>query len=77
MNVHEVKNLILNSLPDAEVQVSDMTGTGDHFEVTVISRAFTGKPILEQHRIVFKALESEMDRGIHAVQVRTHAPEKT
>ena len=66
--------MLLAALPDAQVQVSDMTGTGDHFEIFVSSKSFAGRSLIEQHQMVHKALESEMDRGIHAVQIKTSHP---
>jgi stress-induced morphogen len=67
----EIQNLILASLPGARVSVQDMRGTGDHFEIEVVSQAFAGKPLIEQHKMVFAALEKEMDDRIHAVQLKT------
>ena len=67
----EIENIIRSVLPGSEIEVSDMTGTGDHFHIVVVSKAFAGKTILEQHRMVFQALEKEMDRRIHAVQLKT------
>ena len=65
--------MILAALPDAKIEVRDMTGTGDHFEISVISKNFSGKPIIEQHKMVFAALEKEMDKRIHAVKLKTKA----
>ena len=67
----EVKQMILSVLPGSRVSVNDMTGTGDHFDIVVASKDFAGKPLVEQHRMVFTALEKEMDRRIHAVQLKT------
>ena len=63
--------MILSVLPGAQVSVDDLTGGGDHFDILVVSKKFEGKPLLEQHKIVFAALEKEMDRRIHAVQLKT------
>ena len=70
----EVKNMILSALPDSQVMVRDLTGGGDHFDIVVLSRKFTGKTLIEQHQMVFAALEKEMDRRIHAVQLKTKTP---
>jgi len=72
----EVKEMILASLPDAEVEVTDMRGTGDHFEIRVVSKVFAGKSLIDQHKMVFGALEKEMDQRIHAVQLKTQVPKK-
>ena len=63
--------MVLSILPGAQVSVSDMTGTGDHFDIQVASKKFAGKTLIEQHQMVFAALEKEMDRRIHAVQLKT------
>lgn len=63
--------MIREKLPDARIEVRDMTGTSDHFEISVASAAFAGRSILEQHKMVFAALEGEMDKRIHAVQLKT------
>jgi len=71
MSPSRVKQLVLAKLPLAHVEVQDMTGTGDHFEVLVAAKEFAGKSLVEQHKMVFAALESEMDKGIHAVKLKT------
>ena len=65
--------MLLKALPEAEVRVEDMTGTGDHFEIFFSSKSFAGKSLIQQHQMVHRALESEMDRGIHAVQIKTRS----
>ena len=70
----EIKRLIQARIPGAEARVFDMTDTGDHFEIEVTSKEFAGKTLLEQHRMVYAALEAEMDKRIHAVKLRTLTP---
>lgn len=67
----EVEKLILDKLPGSEVKATDLMGTGDHFEISVVSEAFIGKPLVEQHRLVLAALAKEMDKRIHAVKLKT------
>ena len=69
----EVREMILKTLPGSQVEVRDMTGTGDHFDIVVMSGDFKGKPLVQQHQMVHAALEKEMDRRIHAVQIKTRA----
>jgi stress-induced morphogen len=65
--------LIRAEIPDAEVDVVDRTGTMDHFNVTVRSRAFAGRSPIDQHRMVYGALRSAMKDGrVHAVELKTH-----
>jgi stress-induced morphogen len=71
----EIAQLIKQSIPDAEVKVEDMTGTGDHFEILVVSSAFKGKMLIDQHRLVQQALKEAMEDGrIHAVHIKTKLP---
>lgn len=73
MTPEEVQELILKAMPTAQVEVSDMTGTSDHFEISVAAEAFKGKTLIEQHKLIFTILKSKMDNGgpIHAVQLKT------
>lgn len=66
----EIQSQILNAIPQSEVTVSDMTGGGDHFEVIVLSPAFKGKTIIDQHKMVHTALEPLKDQ-IHALAIKT------
>lgn len=72
----EIAQLIKQSIPDAEVKVEDMTGTGDHFEILVVSSVFKGKMLIDQHRLVQQALKEAMEDGrIHAVHIKTKTPD--
>ena len=73
IQTEQVQKMLVTAFPGAEISVRDMTGTGDHFEIFVASKDFTGKSLIEQHQKVHQALESEMDRGIHAVQIKTRS----
>jgi stress-induced morphogen len=64
--------LIRAALPDAEVQVWDLTGTMDHLEVLVRSNAFAGKSLLDRHRMIERAVKEARDDGrLHALAIRT------
>ena len=68
--------LLRHSLPDAQVRMRDMTGTMDHLEVLVSSKAFAGVSPLDRHRMVERALApARADGRIHALQIRTLLPE--
>ena len=75
MSPEKVEEMLKVVFPEAKIQVRDQTGTGDHFEIWVASKDFAGKTLIQQHQMVHQALEKEMDRGIHAVQIRTRAVE--
>lgn len=71
-----ITGLLRPTMPDARVLVRDMTGTMDHLEVLVVSKAFAGVSPLDRHRMVEKALApARADGRIHALQIRTALPE--
>ena len=64
--------LLRHTMPDAELESTDLTGTMDHWRVRVRSRAFAGKSLLERHRMVEAALaQARGDGRIHALEIRT------
>jgi stress-induced morphogen len=64
--------LIRAELPDAQVSIFDRTGTMDHFNVTVRSKAFSGRTLIEQHQLVYGALRAALKDGrVHAVELKT------
>jgi stress-induced morphogen len=72
----QIAAMLRQTMPDAEVQVFDMTGTMDHLEVFVRTKAFAGVSPLDRHRMVEKALApARADGRIHALQIRTATPE--
>jgi stress-induced morphogen len=64
---------LLESFPDARVKALDMTGGGDHWQVTIESAQFQGKSLVEQHQLVYKALGDWMKQDIHALALTTKA----
>ena len=71
----QVKAAIIESLPDAQVEVEDLTGGGDHLQVTVISTAFDGLSRVRQHQLVYGALRRELaSEAIHALALQTSLP---
>ena len=69
--------LLRETMPDAAVEVYDLTGTMDHLEVFVRTKAFVGVSPLDRHRMVERALApARADGRIHALQIRTAAPEE-
>jgi stress-induced morphogen len=67
-----IRSLLEQAFPDAELDVEDRTGTGDHFQVTVVTTAFDGLPLLDQHRRVNDALAAPLgDGSIHELRIKT------
>jgi stress-induced morphogen len=72
----QVEAMIKATLPDAQVQVQDLTGGGDHYQVTVVSPQFAGKGLVQQHQLVYGAVRQAMSsEAIHALALKTYTPE--
>ena len=78
MDAGTIRVLLEKAFPDAsELDVEDRTGTGDHFQVTVVSADFDGIPLLDQHRRVNEALAAPLSDGsIHELRIRTRVGTK-
>jgi acid stress-induced BolA-like protein IbaG/YrbA len=77
LDPENIRQRILGALPGAEVQVNDTTGTGDHFEAYVVSPAFAGKPMVQQHKLVYAAVQEWLQTGeLHALALKTYTPEQ-
>jgi len=74
--VDDIRDLIEGALAGASVQVRDFTGGGDHFEAVVVSAAFSGRALVERHRMVYAALREAMVGSIHALALKTYTPEE-
>ena len=76
MKADAIADKIRAALPDARVELTDLTGTEDHWQATVISSAFAGKSLIERHRMVMAALAAEMKGPIHALTLQAKAPDE-
>ncbi|MEB3199101.1 MAG: BolA/IbaG family iron-sulfur metabolism protein [Synechococcaceae cyanobacterium] len=71
----QVRDAIRRSIPDASVEVEDLTGGGDHLQVRVQSVAFEGLSRVRQHQLVYAALKDELaSEAIHALALQTSLP---
>jgi stress-induced morphogen len=71
----EIERLIKSGLPDAQVRIDDLRGDGDHYAAIVISSAFKGKSRVQQHQLVYKALQGRMGNELHALALQTSPPQ--
>jgi stress-induced morphogen len=71
----EVERLLRARFADVDLELVDLTGTRDHYQARVVSSAFDGKSLIEQHQLVYGALGSAMSGAIHALALRTYTPE--
>jgi stress-induced morphogen len=70
----DIERLIREAFPDAQVIVVDLAGDGDHFGARVTSAAFVGKSRIQQHQMIYNALQGQMGGALHALALETIAP---
>jgi len=75
MEASEIERLIKEALPDAVISIEDLRGDGDHYAANVISSAFEGKSRVQQHQLVYQALQGRMGGELHALALQTSAPD--
>ena len=71
LKIEELKNLIKESMPDAEISIEDLAGDENHYSATIKSKVFAGKSKIEQHKLVYKALKGKMGKELHALALNT------
>ena len=75
VQLDHVRSAIQEALPDALIEVEDLTGGGDHLQVKVVSQAFVGLSRVKQHQMVYSALRGELaSEAIHALALQTATP---
>lgn len=74
MDAGAIESLIKESIPDAQVTIQDLAGDGDHYAALVVSAAFAGKTRVQQHQMVYQALQGRMGGELHALALQTSAP---
>ncbi len=74
MSDTEIEGMILAALPDATVEMTDLAGDGDHWAAKVTSAQFAGKSRVQQHKLVYNALDGKMGGVLHALQLTTAVP---
>jgi stress-induced morphogen len=75
MNAAEIERLIKSAIPDAQVTIEDLRGDGDHYAALVLSPTFKGKSRVQQHQLVYQALQGRMGTALHALALSTGVPE--
>ncbi|SEL59234.1 BolA family protein [Haloferax larsenii] len=81
MDIADIEELIESNIEDADATVSrprsyDENHEDDHYAAVVISPAFEGKPLVQQHQLVYDALGDHMTTDIHAMELKTYTPEE-
>ena len=76
MRAEDIEKLIKEGIPDALVVINDLKGDGDHYAAQVVSAQFVGKSRVQQHQLVYQALQGRMGNELHALQLHTSAPKE-
>ena len=71
LKLEEIKSLIKEAIPDAEISIQDLVGDENHYSATIKSKVFIGKSKIEQHKLVYKALRGKMGNELHALSLNT------
>lgn len=74
MPVETLRAHLAEAFPDAEIQIDDLAGDGDHYRARIVSTAFRGLPRVRQHQMVYAALKGQMGGALHALALETSAP---
>ncbi len=75
MDPGEIERLIKEAIPDADITLEDLVGDGDHWSARIVSSAFAGKSRVQQHQLVYQALQGRMGGELHALALQTSAPQ--
>jgi stress-induced morphogen len=73
----ELEDKLRSGLPHAKIRAHDMTGGGDHWQVSIEAQEFEGLGLVEQHQLVYRLLGDWMHHKIHALSMNTSAPKKS
>lgn len=71
MSAEEIESLIKEYLPDSEVNIQDLRGDGDHYSAHIKSKLFSGKTKIQQHQMIYSALQGKMGDQLHALAIKT------
>ncbi|MFN3582302.1 BolA family protein [Phenylobacterium sp.] len=74
MALEDLEAALRDGFPDADIQIQDLAGDGDHYRARIVSKAFAGLPRVRQHQLVYAALKGRMGGELHALALETSAP---
>jgi acid stress-induced BolA-like protein IbaG/YrbA len=74
LSAQQLQLYITQHLACEYIQVLGDDGT--HFEAVIVSTAFVGKTMIQQHQQVYTALGDRMRSEIHALSMKTYTPEQ-
>jgi stress-induced morphogen len=71
LKLEEIRDLIKKAIPDADIDIRDLAGDENHYSATIKSKVFSGISKIEQHKLVYKALNGKMGNELHALALNT------
>ena len=74
MSANEIEELILKTFPNAKITIDDFRGDGDHYAAQIITEEFKGKTRVQQHQMIYNAMEGKVGKELHALALNTSAP---
>ena len=74
MALEDLEAALREGFPDADIQIQDLAGDGDHYRAKIVSERFKGLPRVRQHQLVYAALKGKMGGELHALALETSAP---
>ena len=74
MSANEIEELILKTFPNAKITIDDLRGNGDHYAAQIITEEFKGKTRVQQHQMIYNAMEGKVGKELHALALNTSAP---
>lgn len=75
MDAPTIEHMIVDGIPDAKVEISDLRGDGEHYSALIIAESFRGKSRVQQHQMVYQALQGKMGTELHALAIQTGVPD--
>jgi stress-induced morphogen len=75
MPANDLEQLLRDAFPDAEIEITDLAGDGDHYRARIVTPAFSGLSRVRQHQLVYAALKGRMGGELHALALETAAPQ--
>ena len=75
MAAADIQTMLLEAFPDADIEIIDLAGDGDHYKAVIKSSVFAGLSRVKQHQAVYAALKGKMGGELHALALETSAKE--
>lgn len=76
MSSDQIRAFLLEAFPDALIELKDLVGDNDHFSATITTKVFGGKTRVQQHQMVYEALQGHMGTRLHALSLKTKIPKE-